>query len=205
MPQISWLDSRHEASLYSDTLILNCTNTGHIIPVYIIITSSVLPATRSVKLRSNSSCVQQPYVNERQKRKRLRYSISCLYKRIWRAFIFPQTLCFLGGSWFSSLPVALKKLNPRLQPDELQQSVDYYLCLTQIKFAERKRQTNYVWSSWHCDEDTGFLSLLVWMDFHDQHWVGCLLLIKQRGAGVTGGQRDLQETELSRNKWKICL
>lgn len=77
-----------------------------------------------------------------KKGKRLRYSISCLYKRIWRASIFPQTLCFLGGSWFSPLPVALKKLNPRLQPDEPQQSADYYLYLTQIKFAERKRQTN---------------------------------------------------------------
>lgn len=27
---------------------------------------------------------------------------------MWRASIFPQTLCFLGGHWFSPLPVALR-------------------------------------------------------------------------------------------------
>lgn len=66
---------------------------------------------------------------------------------------------FSEGAGFLGFLSPLKELTPRLRP------ADYHLYLSQIEFAERKRQTNQVGSSWRCDEDGGLPSPLVWTDW----------------------------------------
>lgn len=120
MLQVSWLDSRHEGSTSFDTAVRNCTNTGHIIPVYIIISSSVLPETRLVKFRSISLnfilCTAALCKQEAKKEKTKVFHFLFIQTYVG-TFHFPTKLLFSRRPLVFFTSCRSKTLNPRLRPD----------------------------------------------------------------------------------------
>lgn len=120
MHQVSWLDSRHKVSTSFDTVALNCTNTVHIIPVYIIISGSVLPETRSVKFRSisvNFILCTTALCKRGAKKENTKVFHFLFIQTSVETFHFPTNPLFSWRPLVFFASCCSKKLNPRLQPD----------------------------------------------------------------------------------------
>ncbi len=120
MLQVSWLDSRPEVSTSSDTVVLNCTKSSHIIPVYIIISSFVLPESRSVKFSSISvNCIlcATALCKREAETEKSKVFLFLFIQTYVQSFHFPTNPPFSWRSVVFFTSCRFKRLSPRLQPE----------------------------------------------------------------------------------------